>query len=115
MNTTWNPICLDGQWELFLEENYKCADFASDLHTAQALRNAGFLHISGPVPGNYELDMQKANLLPADLFCGIEPLNLMDLENRHLTVTLSPIRKDWALLGIKTPFEFTWDDGEPTA
>ena len=42
-------------------------------------------------------------------------LFLRDLENRHLTVTLSPIRKDWALLGIKTPFEFTWDDGEPTA
>ncbi len=32
------------------------------------------------------------------------------IRDGKLTVTISPVRKNWALLGIKTPFEFSWDD-----
>lgn len=36
-------------------------------------------------------------------------------ENGKIEISFKPVRKNWALLGIKTPLDFTWDDEEPKA
>ena len=51
--------------------------------TVAELKNSPYTTIEGSIPGNFELDMQRAGLLP-DVFYGTNPLKVMELEATHL-------------------------------
>lgn len=59
-------INLNGKWKLYFrpQEN-------SSFTTAEELEKQGIKSISANVPGNVELDLSAAGLLPADLFMGM--------------------------------------------
>ncbi len=81
MNKLLNKICLNGDWDLFIAAHDDVQD--KEFTTAIELKDSGFLKLSGTVPGNFELDMQKAGLLD-DVFFGMNTLKLQDLEDKHL-------------------------------
>ncbi len=74
---------LNGNWRLYIEEHSKCSSFSNAVTDEDALKAKGLESISGTVPGNFELDMQRAGLIP-DPFFGKNPLELRKYENRHL-------------------------------
>lgn len=74
---------LNGEWKLYIEENCKCKDYAEAVATESELLQKGLAAIGGSVPGNFELDMQRAGLIGEPYF-GAEILKLQKLENRHL-------------------------------
>ena len=78
-----SKICLDGKWNLYIEENKNCRDFASLISSEEELKNRGINKIEGTVPGNFEIDMMREGLIP-DLFSDLNPLIAQELENRHL-------------------------------
>ena len=78
-----SKICLDGKWNLYIEENKNCRDFASFISYEEELKNRGINKIEGTVPGNFEIDMMREGLIP-DLFSDLNPLIAQELENRHL-------------------------------
>lgn len=78
-----NKKCLNGEWKLYIEENCKCSSFANELCDESAVLSHGISSISGSVPGNFELDMQRAGLI-GDPFFGTNPIEMQRLENRHL-------------------------------
>ena len=74
---------LNGGWDLYLAPNAEvvkrgfCATCAADL------ANTDFCHVAAEVPGNFELDLQRAGLFP-DPFFGTNPLLCQKEENKHL-------------------------------
>ncbi len=74
---------LDGQWRLYLAENRSCASFTDAVRQESDLKTRGLSPIPGSVPGNFELDMQRAGLIE-DPFWGMNPAKVQELENRHL-------------------------------
>ncbi len=74
---------LDGKWNLYIEENNKCRDYAFDIVEENQLLEKGLKPIIGKVPGNFELDMQNAGLIDEPFF-GNNPYGIQELENRHL-------------------------------
>lgn len=81
MNSLWNPRCLDGEWALYIAENRLIK--GQTFTTESELTGDAFTKIAGRVPGNFELDMERAGLIP-DLFFGTNTLKAQELENRHL-------------------------------
>ncbi len=81
-------ILLDGQWDLFIEENNKCLNYAFDVACEKELKEMGLEPITGQVPGNFELDMQNSGLIDNPFF-GTNPISLQQLENRHLWYSLT--------------------------
>lgn len=79
---------LDKNWELFIAENFYCRDFADNITEKSELVRRGIKSIPATVPGNFELDMQRAGLID-DPFFGENPLKIQELENRHLWYALS--------------------------
>ena len=92
MNQNWKSVCLDGNWELFIEENRNLSK-EEVYKTEKELKKASFLHIIGTVPGNFELDMQREGLIP-DLFYSTQVLEAKKLENRHLWYTTHFVCED---------------------
>ena len=78
-----NTVLLNGDWRLYIAENRDCKAYAQLIHTEKELKEKGILPIKGKVPGNFELDMFEAGLI-ADPFFGTNPLDIQELENRHL-------------------------------
>ena len=76
-------LCLNGNWQLYIEENKNCKAYATDIVSEAQLKEKGLKAITGTVPGNFEIDMMREGLLP-DLFCDLNPLIAQELENRHL-------------------------------
>lgn len=76
-------ISLNGEWKLFIAEEGEYLCDYSALTTGEQLEKSDFLKIKGNVPGNFELDMQAAGIIP-DLFYGKEILRAQELEYRHL-------------------------------
>ncbi len=76
--------CLDGEWRLYIAENKNCKDFADEISTEKELKKKGLKSIAGTVPGNFELDMQRAGQLPENLYYDTNVLDLQKLENRHI-------------------------------
>ncbi len=80
-------IDLNGKWELYLAPHAQVRN--TDIHYNEVLNpeklpeNTDFIKIDAEVPGNFELDMQRAGLLP-DLFMGTNTLLCQQYENRHL-------------------------------
>ena len=75
-------ISLNGAWKLFLAEEGE-RDDCDALTSKKQLEAAGFGCIKGTVPGNFELDMQAAGMLP-ELFYGKNVLEAQELEYMHL-------------------------------
>ena len=82
MNAMWKSPCLDGEWALYIAENRAVKSAALPVSEAQLTGDA-YTKIPGRVPGNFELDMERAGLAP-DLFFGTNTLKAQELENRHL-------------------------------
>ena len=103
--------CLDGEWRLYLCEN-KDYSGTEPITTEQQLKLRGYRKISARVPGNFELDLERAGLLE-DLFYDQNTLKAQELENRHLwyvqKVTVDPEDAENAFLrfeGVDTVAEY---------
>ena len=59
-----NGISLDGMWKLFYEQNSNCKEYAYDISSVNELENSGIKSIDASVPGNFELDLQRAGKIP---------------------------------------------------
>ncbi len=80
-----HKISLDGTWRLYIAEHKNCKDwcFEDNSLTEEFLKEKGLSPIDGAVPGNFELDMERAGLL-CDLFYDTNIIKARYLENRHL-------------------------------
>ena len=74
---------LDRGWRLAYEENYICKEYADQIQTVQDLKAKKLMEVPASVPGNFELDLCRANVI-GDPFYGMNPLSIQDLENRHV-------------------------------
>ena len=77
-----NAACLDGSWQLYFQDNCIVNEFENPA-TEETLKRLGYPSVPATVPGNFELDMERAGLLP-DLLKGLNMLKVQDLENKHL-------------------------------
>jgi hypothetical protein len=75
-------ISLDGDWELFYEENRNLPS-GSAYGTLGALKLSTFARVPARVPGNFELDLMRAGVIE-DVFYGENPLLAQKRENLHL-------------------------------
>ena len=76
-------VSLDGKWNLVIAKNKEVLENNFSPVSIDMLKNSGFLSIPASVPGNFELDMQKAGLINEPFF-STNILDLQELENRHL-------------------------------
>ena len=67
---------LNGSWKLYysLQDSVKVSD-------VNQLKNSGIPFVEATVPGNVELDLSKAGILPEDLFKGMNILQAEKYEN----------------------------------
>ena len=67
---------LNGNWRLYysLQDSIKVSDVTE-------LKNSGIPSLEATVPGNVELDLSKAGILPEDLFKGMNILKAEEFEN----------------------------------
>ncbi len=82
MTHNWKRTTLNGDWELFYQKNSEY--LASEKHpvTVDAIcREPG--HIPAKVPGNLEIDLQRAGRIE-DPFFGQNPLKMQALESLHM-------------------------------
>ena len=75
-------ISLDGDWELFYEENRNLPS-GSSYGTLGALKLSTFARVPAKVPGNFEIDLMRAGVI-GDIFYGENPLLAQKRENLHL-------------------------------
>ena len=115
-------IDLNGKWELYIAPHNQVKDIVEwdfmnpDCLCKDTEKNVDFIKIEAEVPGNFELDMQRAGLLP-DLFLGTNTLLCQQYENRHLwyvkEFTLDKLPEGDAFLrfeGIDTFAEIYFND-----
>ncbi len=76
-------MTLNGTWKLYLSPNRDCRNVADPVTTEAELTRLGYLSVDATVPGNFELDLERAGLFP-DPFYGMNPLLLQKWEDRHL-------------------------------
>ena len=76
-------INLNGQWTLYITDDKTYQLEKTELRTEKDLIKCGFECVDAAVPGNYELDLQRAGLLP-DLFFGENALLAQEYEDHHL-------------------------------
>lgn len=67
---------LNGEWELYFCED---SAYSGDIESFRTMQK-----IKGTVPGNFELDFDRAGLLPKDLFYAQNILEVRQYENLHL-------------------------------
>ena len=77
---------LNGDWTLYVAPNATVKQAELDAVTAAELEQSGFTKVPAQVPGNFELDLQRAGLFP-DPFWGTNPLLCQKEENKHLWYT----------------------------
>lgn len=88
-------LSLDGQWTVYYAAHAELKD-SEEYRFIDQLEECGFSHIEAQVPGNFELDLQRAGRLE-DLLVGDAVRRAVELENQHLWYTLrfySPMRGD---------------------
>ena len=76
-------ISLCGDWTLTYIENKPFRQSGKNPATAAELLAAGWHHIDAKVPGNFELDFERAGLT-GDPFFGCNTIDLEKYENLHL-------------------------------
>lgn len=115
-------IDLNGKWELYIAPHNQVKDLVKwdfmnpDCLCKDTEKNVDFIKIDAEVPGNFELDLERAGLLP-DLFLGTNTLLCQQYENRHLwyvkEFTLDKLPEGDAFLrfeGIDTFAEIYFND-----
>lgn len=115
-------IDLNGKWELYIAPHNQVKDLVEwdfmnpDCLCKDTEKNVDFIKIDAEVPGNFELDLERAGLLP-DLFLGTNTLLCQQYENRHLwyvkEFTLDKLPEGDAFLrfeGIDTFAEIYFND-----
>ena len=83
LNPLWKKTRLSGIWKLYIMPHCEFRKLDAEIASEADLIEAGLTPIEGHVPGNFELDMTHAGLLP-DLLFGMNTLKAQELENRHL-------------------------------
>lgn len=83
MRCNFERKSLDGIWDLYLRENKDFVGDGNNPTTSEDLKTANYTHITATVPGNFELDMEKAGMLP-ELLNAVNILKVQELENFHL-------------------------------
>jgi beta-mannosidase len=73
-------IPLDGEWDFCYVEN---RHFRGDVSSAEAIEKTGWNKIKGIVPGNFELDFQRAGII-GDPYFGTNAIENQKYENLHL-------------------------------
>ena len=96
-------LSLNGAWTLYYEEHNK---LNADYFTQTELQNSGMAHVPATVPGNFEIDLERAGVIE-DVFFGENPIHSKYRENLHLWFTrtfTAPADGDWELVfeGIDT-------------
>ena len=80
-------IDLNGKWELYLAPHSQVkgtdVQYNEILNAENLPNNIDFIKIDAVVPGNFELDLERAGVLP-DIFKGTNTLLCQQYENRHL-------------------------------
>ena len=79
-----NKFTLNGEWDLYFEENDKLE--VKEYKTGDELAKSGMKKIVATVPGNFELDFQKAGLID-EPFYSMNILKVQDFEDLHLFYT----------------------------
>ena len=75
-------ILLDGRWKLFYEENFKLPKNMEYI-SSEELEKSKFNTVPATVPGNFEIDLEKAGIID-DIFFGTNPIEAQKRENYHL-------------------------------
>lgn len=70
-------------WKLTVAPNREVKAAGFGPMTVSALESCGYPTVPASVPGNFELDLHKAGLIP-DPYSGTDTLEMQKLENRHL-------------------------------
>ncbi|MBP3555357.1 MAG: hypothetical protein J6K63_06905 [Clostridia bacterium] len=78
-------ISLDGDWALYYTEHHERLQTMA-YPTAYTLGGSGFPHVAATVPGNFEIDLERAGALD-DVFFGMNPLDAQKREHWHLFYT----------------------------
>ena len=104
-NQSSKRISLDGAWTLYYAE-HKNLNRNVSYPTAKSLSESGLASVPAKVPGNFELDLQRAGVI-GDIYFGTAPLEAKKRENYHLwytrTFSVSEIGEyDLAFDGIDT-------------
>ena len=81
MKNSWKTISLDGDWSLYIMPHDELGD--KYFNSSVALSQSGMQSIPAKVPGNFELDLQRAGLID-DPYMGMNTLDMQELEDRHL-------------------------------
>jgi len=81
MKNNWNKIYLDGEWSLYVMPHDELGE--KQFNSWAQLSESGMQKIPAKVPGNFELDLQRAGLID-DPFMGMNTLDIQELEDRHL-------------------------------
>ena len=74
---------LDGGWKLRYVENKRFRKENKDISTIAALKLTGWKSVDAVVPGNFELDFERAGLI-SDPFFGCNTIENEKFENLHL-------------------------------
>lgn len=82
MQHTWNRTSLNGDWKLFYQKNSEYINSKAHPTTVEALC-AQENCIPAVVPGNFEIDLQRAGRLE-DPFFGQNVLEMQKLESMHM-------------------------------
>ena len=84
-NQSSKRISLDGAWTLYYAE-HKNLNRNVSYPTAKSLSESGLASVPAKVPGNFELDLQRAGVI-GDIYFGTAPLEAKKRENYHLWYT----------------------------
>ncbi len=81
--TRWATMLLDGSWTMAIGANEEVIRDDIRITDMSGLLHSGLTVIPATVPGNFELDMQRAGLI-GDPFWGTNIIQMQELENRHI-------------------------------
>ena len=76
-------ISLDGDWKLCYVENKRFVTEERDISSIEAIENTGWSNIPAVVPGNFELDFERAGII-GDPFYATNAIENHKYENLHL-------------------------------
>lgn len=75
-------LSLNGNWQLYYCAHINVSD--PDVYvTSQSLESSDLMHITGKVPGNFEIDLEREGIID-DIFYGTNVLEAQNRENYHL-------------------------------
>ncbi|MBQ2922958.1 MAG: hypothetical protein IJE60_07735 [Tyzzerella sp.] len=82
-NHNYNIKQLEGKWKLFMVPHEQFVNEEHNYYTLEQLQDSKLLCVDCSVPGNFELDLQKAGIID-DPFFSTNVLELQKYEEHHL-------------------------------